>query len=357
VACHDFLPFGEEISSGSSGYGGRTATCFTEAGSTTDGTAQRFTGKERDAELAGSAMQGLDYFGARYFSGAQGRWTSPDPSSAGLNIANPQSWNLYNYVLNNPLRLVDNNGLWATDVHAQIVTYSLQQYVSAGELNTLRARQYSMDADQSDQIRHAMANQGQSSLDALNAMWQFVASQMGVASQNVGSGGALDATGIGALGAAIHTVEDYTSPMHTDSNFMPLVWTGGYWPPSKWGSGLAHVNGEASPDQDWARMVKRRLFLPRSIQKVISCDAETLRTELHPCKRHGVGATFVFLYLLIRDTHHFGQAVLREPSHEAELTQPLPHLRVHRFRTSAHSAYSLRGDSATAPSALARGLT
>jgi RHS repeat-associated protein len=226
VACHDFLPFGEEISSGSSGYGGRTATCFTEAGSTTDGTAQRFTGKERDAELAGSAMQGLDYFGARYFSGAQGRWTSPDPSSAGLNIANPQSWNLYNYVLNNPLRLVDNNGLWATDVHAQIVTYSLQQYVSAGELNTLRARQYSMDADQSDQIRHAMANQGQSSLDALNAMWQFVASQMGVASQNVGSGGALDATGIGALGAAIHTVEDYTSPMHTDSNFMPLVWTG-----------------------------------------------------------------------------------------------------------------------------------
>jgi len=37
-----------------------------------------FTGKERDAELAGSAMQGLDYFGARYFS-AQGRFTSADP--------------------------------------------------------------------------------------------------------------------------------------------------------------------------------------------------------------------------------------------------------------------------------------
>jgi len=31
-----------------------------------------FTGKERDAET------GLDYFEARYFSGAQGRWTSPD---------------------------------------------------------------------------------------------------------------------------------------------------------------------------------------------------------------------------------------------------------------------------------------
>jgi hypothetical protein len=34
------------------------------------------TGKERDNET------GLDYFGARYFSGAQGRFTSPDPFSA-----------------------------------------------------------------------------------------------------------------------------------------------------------------------------------------------------------------------------------------------------------------------------------
>jgi RHS repeat-associated protein len=34
---------------------------------------QKFTSKERDAET------GLDYFGARYFSGAQGRFTSPDP--------------------------------------------------------------------------------------------------------------------------------------------------------------------------------------------------------------------------------------------------------------------------------------
>lgn len=35
-----------------------------------------FTGKERDQET------GLDYFGARYFSGAHGRFTSPGGSSA-----------------------------------------------------------------------------------------------------------------------------------------------------------------------------------------------------------------------------------------------------------------------------------
>ncbi len=68
--------------------------------------AVNFTGKERDSET------GLDYFGARYFSGAQGRFTSPDP--AGLLAAkpgNPQSWNLYSYVMNNPLIYVDPNGL------------------------------------------------------------------------------------------------------------------------------------------------------------------------------------------------------------------------------------------------------
>lgn len=61
------------------------------------------TGKERDAET------GLDYFGARYFSGAQGRFTSPDsPSYSKLSY--PQTWNLYAYAVNNPLAYVDPTG-------------------------------------------------------------------------------------------------------------------------------------------------------------------------------------------------------------------------------------------------------
>ena len=62
------------------------------------------TGKERDAE------SGLDWFDTRYFSGAQGRFTSPDQPFNDQRPSDPQSWNLYSYVRNNPLRNVDPSG-------------------------------------------------------------------------------------------------------------------------------------------------------------------------------------------------------------------------------------------------------
>ncbi len=68
------------------------------------GRRSRCTGKERDAET------GLDFFGARYFSGAQGRFTSPDKPFADQHPKDPQSWNLYSYVRNNPLRYTDSTG-------------------------------------------------------------------------------------------------------------------------------------------------------------------------------------------------------------------------------------------------------
>jgi len=64
----------------------------------------KFTGKERDAET------NLDYFGARYYGNWLGRWMSPDKPFADQHRESPQTWNLYTYVRNNPLHLVDDNG-------------------------------------------------------------------------------------------------------------------------------------------------------------------------------------------------------------------------------------------------------
>lgn len=63
-----------------------------------------FTGKERDTE------SGLDYFSARYYS-SSGRFMSPDPITMNtLRLVNPQRWNKYSYVINNPLVLTDLSG-------------------------------------------------------------------------------------------------------------------------------------------------------------------------------------------------------------------------------------------------------
>jgi len=98
ISRHDYLPFGEEIQPGTFG---RARNLGYGTGDTTP---QRFTAKERDPE------SNLDYFGARYYSGAQGRWTSADKPFADQQAADPQSWNLYGYVRNNPLGYVDPDG-------------------------------------------------------------------------------------------------------------------------------------------------------------------------------------------------------------------------------------------------------
>lgn len=44
-----------------------------------------------------------------------GRMMSPDPGNVGANPANPQTWNMYSYGLNNPLRVTDPTGLYVCE--------------------------------------------------------------------------------------------------------------------------------------------------------------------------------------------------------------------------------------------------
>ena len=69
-----------------------------------DYTETHFTDKLRDQE------SNNDYFGARYFGSTLGRFLSPDDPSADRDPSDPQSWNLYSYVRNNPLTNTDEDG-------------------------------------------------------------------------------------------------------------------------------------------------------------------------------------------------------------------------------------------------------
>jgi RHS repeat-associated protein len=82
----DFYPYGGERSYSSS-----------------SGNNYKFTGKERDTE------SGLDDFAARFYTSNYGRFLSADESKY-AKAADPQTWNLYTYVANNPLNAVDPTG-------------------------------------------------------------------------------------------------------------------------------------------------------------------------------------------------------------------------------------------------------
>jgi RHS repeat-associated protein len=105
----------------------------------------QFTGKERDTE------SGLDYFGARYDSNRMGRFPRPDDFHNDTHVADPQSWNLYTYTRNNPLKYVDPTGEAATvstqcsrdgktcqvSVTASISLYTNDKNISQQQMNAV----------------------------------------------------------------------------------------------------------------------------------------------------------------------------------------------------------------------------
>ncbi len=92
---------------------------------------RKFTGKEHDTE------SGLDYFGARYYGSALGRFITPDWAAKAAAVpyaefADPQSFNLYTYVRNIPTVKADldgHDGCCDTDIKVdmEMVKQTLQQ--------------------------------------------------------------------------------------------------------------------------------------------------------------------------------------------------------------------------------------
>lgn len=113
------LPFGDD------------QTLQTISGScSSDASPLHFTGKERDPETG--ANNGNDYFGVRYYASSTGRWLSPDKPFAGQHTSNPQSWNLYEYARNNPLRKVDPNGFKVIQSELQEAVNKMTKIANAG---------------------------------------------------------------------------------------------------------------------------------------------------------------------------------------------------------------------------------
>jgi RHS repeat-associated protein len=96
---HDYYPFGEELPGRGMNYGDPLLLV-------------KYTGHERDNET------GLDFMQARYYGGGIGRFLSPDGPLVDQEVGDPQSWNLYSYVRNSPMILIDPTGMYDEDPDA-----------------------------------------------------------------------------------------------------------------------------------------------------------------------------------------------------------------------------------------------
>jgi RHS repeat-associated protein len=244
-ARHDYLPFGEELLTNvASG-----ATVRTEGqgyvsglGNGKDTLNQKFTGKERDGE------SGLDYFGARYYSSTQGRFTSVDPSRKSIVLTNPQSWNGYVYCLNDPLRYIDQNGKWPTRTHDKIIEKAFDG-LSGKQIRQIQKGSESVDANLDKPIRLILENTLVESMAPRHAMtpgfmvrklgsvsaaqeWSrqqathYINEKMGEAKKIYSNSQNKDHVPNAALevfGQGVHTIMDGASPAHREFQVYDLA--------------------------------------------------------------------------------------------------------------------------------------
>jgi RHS repeat-associated protein len=103
ISRHDYLPFGEELPANVGNANGRTGLRRQRRH------CEKYTGMETDST-------GLLHTLWRKYDNLAGRWTTANPYNPSMNVTNPQSFNRYTYVNNDPINSVDPAGLALADI-------------------------------------------------------------------------------------------------------------------------------------------------------------------------------------------------------------------------------------------------
>jgi RHS repeat-associated protein len=216
LECYDYLPYGRLLNSGDNN---RNTGCYPASPDTqlTSRLTQKFTGKERDSETK------LDFFGARYFSAPQQRFTSADIATGVLQ--NPQSWNKYAYTFNNPLRYVDLNGKWPTGIHNGILAGAFPT-MSRDQIALLRAGSFAVDLSlwgqtlPSHAYQHGMMRPGETPQEAARRTDTYIHEHLERALMWQGlKRGIIAGDVLTEFGKAMHPVMDRLSPAHKGQTF------------------------------------------------------------------------------------------------------------------------------------------
>ena len=179
------------------------------------------------------------------------RWMTPDPGGVKVvKLDNPQTWNMYAYVTNNPISRNDPSGLWPWYVHNQIYESAFSGLLTSSQIKIIEDRSYHDDFDAgaqspSNAFKHGMRSPGEDLNGASVQITAFIMNNLQSARKISGSGTDVTQSALTAFADAEHTLTDLGSPAHTDPSGTPRQWTGhlrGY---------PAHMLGEWSQAVDW----------------------------------------------------------------------------------------------------------
>jgi hypothetical protein len=147
-------------------------------------------------------------------------------------VADPQQWNAYAYTRDNPLRFLDENGKWPTEIHEKIIDKAFPG-LSAHQREVLKSSSSQMDHCTTCQLegssyQHYMRAPNQSPAEAKQQAQDFITTDEQLA-KSVQKGTPAKASDINdkslsLFGNAGHTVMDSTSPAHVDPQGNPLPW-------------------------------------------------------------------------------------------------------------------------------------
>jgi len=203
----------------------------------------------------------LDYFGARYYASTQGRFTSPDPLLASGVIEYPQSWNRYSYVLNNPLRLIDPDGLYVFDSSVSAEERKkFNEALTQARANLQQiAKTYGTNSQEYNKAARALAVYGDK--DVNNGVTIFAKAGLGH-NQTETEGVARQKTADNPTGQNIHVTFDTKAFDNTDSL----------------AAGIGHEGSHAANGSDWVKSGFAASSNPRSYDAEM--DAYTVQSVM-----------------------------------------------------------------------------